>query len=340
MRHLISIILSCVIFTACQKQEPPKQTQQDNLVEFATELVTSKAMPKNEFTLGDQFFVYGVNTNEDDYTPNSPNGIDFVFNTKTSKGVAVTNFGLNSNGDDIWKYDDPVVWLPGKSTFFAFSPVPNGTQTYGITNFQNGFSITQVPSLKFTVAGGYDPATATPEQIADSRKYNKRHVDLIAAFNKNQVAGKITQLTFEHTLAQITFAVKPLQERGFIRIISVTMQNVMTSATLNLDHRGWDETSLNRKLNFALNLNHDVVSTIPANPDKIYPINDADETLMMIPQPLQNVSILVRYSYSEDGINWPDYNPGREVTVDLSKITSHWLQAKQYNFILAIDPTK
>lgn len=326
--------ITCVAITACTKQKPEPEEPQ-NTINFTTEVTQSKGVAKETFTIGDQFFVYGVNTAAADFNPEAPNGKSYVFDSEPLAGIRVANYGKNSDGADIWHYGKPVVWLPGKSTFFAFSPAPYNGQNYGITQPSTKFPLTTIPKIGFTVAGGYDPATATPEEIASSRQHNKNQVDLMAAYAQNQTSGRITVLTFEHKLSRITFAVRPMQKTGYLRINSVTLKNVQTSATLSLDGT-WEPAT--RPRDFSLTLKNDAVNMIPATPDKTYPINDNQETLCMIPQPLANVTLEIRYAHSPDGTTWPDYEQGKLITINLNTIAPAWAPAALYNYILTISP--
>lgn len=340
-------ITAIITLTACKKesQTPP---QQYKYLDFQTQLEQTKGAAKSEFVIGDQFFVYGITTQSDNYNIDTPNANGYIFSQEVAKGVPVMNYGKDNTGNDVWKYNNPIVWSPGKSTFFAFSPVPNHSQNFGISNHANGFDLTAIPSINFTVAGGYNAATATKDDIVASRAHNRKQVDLLFAYTPDQVSGKPTTLLFEHALAQITFAIKPMQTVGFLRINSVTLQNVMTTCKLNLAHAGdptaidftggWQQATLSNLKAFSINLRHDVASLIPATPNVIYELNDADETLMMIPQTLENIVLNINFAYSQDGKTWPDYNDGKQINVPLSKISSHWKPSKQYRYLLAITP--
>lgn len=340
MKNIIIITITIAALTACNKQAPELAAPQNTInftTEFTQDIGAVKGVAKEVFTLGDQFFVYGVNTENADFDPKAPNGTEYVFDAEPLAGIRVTNYGKNNEGNDVWQYGNPVVWMPGKSTFFAFSPAPYAGQNYGITQPSTKFALTTIPKIDFVVAGGYDPNTATPEEIATSRQQNKNQVDLMAAYAPSQTSGKLTILTFEHTLSRITFAVRPMQQAGFIRINSVTLKNVKTYASLRLAG-GWDPATITRPRDFSLTLKNDVVNMIPATPDKTYAINEGEETLCMIPQPLAGVTLEIRYAHSPDGITWPDYQGGKLITIDLNTIASAWTPAALYNYILAIDP--
>lgn len=344
-KKLIKIALMLAVATtpACstQKLDPEPVPDINTNLSFATVLEQHvglvKGAAKETFTIGDQFFVYGVNTDVEDFNPEKPNAVDYVFSAETTGGIQVLNIGKNNEGADQWQYGKPVVWLPGKSTFFAFAPAPYAGQNFGITQPSTKFPLNSIPKITFTVAGGYDPATATPEEITQSRLVNKTQVDLVAAYAPNQSSGTPVLLTFEHKLARITFAVRPMQTVGFIRINAVTLKNVQTSATLRLDGQ-WDPTSLTRTRDFSLTLKNDAVNMIPATPEQTYAINDGLETLCMIPQTLTGLVLEIKYAYSIDGIIWPDYQNGKTISVQLDTISSAWTQATCYNYILNIDP--
>lgn len=337
-KEITYLILTLFVLASCSNESGIEVVVGDEkMMGFTTELISTKGAVKESFVFGDQFFVYGVNTSEEDFNLSSPNGVEYVFSSESSGGVRVINYGKAESGSENWQYDNPVVWLDGKSTFFAFSPVPYGGKDYGISNYLNKFSLDDLPSLDFTVQGGYDPIVATKEDIASSKVFNKSQVDLLVAYVANQVSGKSINLTFGHALSQITFSVRPMQSKGFLRINSVVLKNVNTNGKYKLG-KGWE--SLSRVRDFAINLNNDVVSLIPATADKIYSINDGDETLLMIPQALSGIVLEIRYAYSEDGKIWPDYEDGKLLSVPLSKVSVNWAQSKNYNYVININPSQ
>lgn len=337
MRKEIAYILILVSFVSCSKDIGFDQPfEGSNTLGFTTKVLDTKGAVKDNFVFGDQFFVYGVNTGDDDFDLSSPNGLECVFSSEPSGGVTVVNYGKSEGGGDNWQYANPVVWLDGKSTFFAFSPVQSNGNDYGISNYLSNFSFSEVPGFDFTVKGGYDPLFATDDQIALSKVFNKSQVDLLVAYVANQVGGKPINLQFSHALSQITFSVRPMQSAGFLRINSVVLRNVDTKSRYKLG-LGW--SSMSRGRDFALNLNNDAVSMIPATPDKVYSINDGDQTLMMLPQLLTDVVLDIRYAYSVDGIVWPDYAQGKLLSVSLSTFSPSWVESRRYNYILNIDPS-
>lgn len=337
-----------IAFVGCRGEDRSAEPPASRLLDFSTYVAQTKGITKKEFVMGDQFFVCGVTTLSKDYNPAAPNADEFIFSMETAKGVPVMNFGQDKENRDIWKYNNPIVWSDGKSTFFAFSPVPNHADNFGITNYNRGFALNELPSLHFTVAGGYDPLTASPDDIAASVALNSKQVDLITAYAPNQTVGKSVNLTFNHALAQLSFAIRPTHSTGFIRINALSLHNVATAAKLSLaavgdpqapDYTaGWLQSSLSDHKSFAVNLRHDVASLIPAKPDKIYELNDADQTLMMIPQSLQNITVAVNYSYSADGISWPISQADQELAIALNTISSHWQSDQQYRYVLNISP--
>lgn len=349
-RFLVLATAAVAMFTGCTKQfvdEPVNGSQ--STVGFDTYIAgPTKGVAKGGFVMGDQFFVYGGKTGALDFNVAAPAFTSWVFSDAIKfpkDGALVSNYGGTPT---VWRYENPVSWDNEKVTFFGFSPVPQGTDTYGI-KYEKPANLTSIPTIDFEVKGGYDVAKSIKDQEAiDSRPLTKQQVDLLWVSTLNQTkANRTVEMLFNHALTRLNFAIRSNAPVGHsIRINSIVLKNVATEGTLTLAHDrtqvgnmdyvgGWAVKAT--KKNFAVNLINSVASLIKDN--NIHTITDNDEALMLIPQALAGIELEVLYAYSADGINWENYETGVPVTVKLGELAAtHWNPNKQIRYILNITP--
>lgn len=354
-RILVLASIAAITLSSCNKTEKIKGgAESDNpTISFETYLGgQTKGLSKDAFRMGDQFSTFGVKTAVA-FDVTAPAFTQYVFGNATNS-VVVTHFGLDGGGNAIWNYDELTPWDENRATFFAYSPVPQGAKTFGVSN--PTISDGTIPTIDYQVVGGYDPVIVdlSDPTVATARELIKTQPDLLRAFSPNntRLSGAI-ELEFRHTLSQIRFSARGHHNTGLLRINSVTLKSVNTSATLALANDPAQEGSFDylggwgaatNPQNFAVNLQTDAVSAIPAtavgNDPVLWPITDDDESLMLIPQVLTGIGLEVRYSYSRDGIEWIDYESGTALDYVLSTLSSHWNPNKRYNYILSINPGK
>lgn len=362
MKRILVLATVAGLTLSCNKTEEIQGNVSPNTkhVSFETYLGRTRGVSKDDFKMGDQFCTFGVKTGGAVFDVKTPAFTAYVFNN-ASKSAAVSHMGVNAaSGQVVWTYGDPTPWDEQNATFFAYSPVAQGAQTFGITN--PTIADNTIPTIDFQVTGGYDPAITDlldPDVWAASSLI-KDQTDLMWAFSPNNSKSTGTiNLDFGHALSQVRFSVRGFHDKGLLRINSVTLKKVMTKGTLRLAHDqsataspkpgdlnylgGWNTASDAK--NFAVNLQTEIVSAIPAmatgqTVPTTWGITDQDESLMMIPQTLTGLELEVRYSYSSDGVEWTDYVSGSAMDFVLSTLSSHWNPNKRYNYILNIYPGK
>lgn len=352
-RILVLVLSAALVLSGCNKIDhlagDPSLTP--SAVSFSTYLGT-KGLEKTTFKMGDQFFTYGVKTGNDNFNIATPAFTEYVFTGKEPllNGLTVTHMG--SDGDqDLWEYDEVAPWDNQKATFFAVSPVPQGEVTHGIT--LKPIADNAIPAIDFNVVGGY-AADATQAQILAASEKIKDQADLMWAYSPDNVkTGGSIQMSFQHALSQLSFAVKAYHTSGFLRINSITLKNVKTKGTLALAHTdaqkgamdylgGWSTATI--PMDFAVNLLTENVGALSPFKTEVglepiqIPITDNDEALMMIPQVMTGITLEVKYSHSDDGINWTNYKDGESLDYEFSKLSSHWNPNKRYNYCLNINP--
>lgn len=355
---LVLASVAAVALSSCNKTEPltgGKDTQVKG-VSFDTYLGRTKGVSKDAFKMGDQFCTFGVKTSGANFDLAAPLFTEYVFNN-TSKSAVVSHLGIDPKTNTaIWNYGDPTPWDEQKATFFAFSPVPQGASTFGITN--PTIADNSIPTIDFEVVGGYDPTITNLNDpaVSAARELIKTQADLMWAYAPdNTKASEVIQLEFRHALSQIRFSARGYHNQGLLRINSITIVNALTKGKLDLandiansgkiDYLGGWKTVTDPK-SFAVNLQTEAVSAIPPHVGAVgtvpttWPVTDDDESLMMIPQALTGLKLEVRYSYSEDGKVWNDYESGSAMDFVLSTLSSHWNPNMRYNYILSIYPGK
>lgn len=347
MRKFLVFAASVAVMVGCAKQyvDTPEVTGGASEIGFDTYVANStKGLAKKDFVMGDQFFVYGGTTGSNNFDVAAPSFNDWVFPSPTyaNDGAIVSNYGNN-----LWRYNNPVSWSAEKITFFGFSPVPTPTETYGIT-YASPADKTTIPSIDFVVKGGYDPATADAAAIAASRLLTKQQVDLLWVTTPDQTRANGTiAMMFKHALTRLNVSVRSQAPAGTrIRINTITLKKVIVDGTLSLAHDetksgdldylgGWNTLGATKK-DFAINLINSEASLITDN--LIHNINDDDEALMMIPQPLTDVEMEVKYASSIDGVNWDNYETGVPVNVKLDQGGAFWNPNRQIRYVLNITP--
>lgn len=346
---------AALVLSGCNRVDRLKDgpSPDESRVSFSTYLGT-KGLEKTDFKMGDQFFTYGVKTDAD-FNVKTPAFTEYVFtgSAPLNHGLTVTHMGLDGV-NPIWEYNEVAPWDNKKATFFAVSPVPQGTVTHGVT--LNAIANNAIPKVNFEVVGGYTAGAAKADILAASEKI-KEQADLMWAYSPDNIkTGGVIQMQFRHALSQLSFSVKAYHTTGLLRVNSVTLKKVMTKGTLALAHDqankgavnylgGWNAASA--PLDFAVNLLTEKVGAIDpfvATPGDTEPakinITDNDEALMMIPQVLTGIGLEVRYSYSLDGKEWINYESGTALDYELAKLSSHWNPNKRYNYCLNINPGK
>lgn len=353
-RFLVLASVAAVMLSSCNKtQELPGGGGSDQkTVRFDTYLGNqTKGVSKNAFKMGDQFHTFGVKTVAD-FDVTAPAFTEYVFlGTGGDHGAVVSHYGLDDAGKAIWNFDEVAPWDEKKATFFAFSPVPQGLETYGITI--KPISDNAIPAIDYKVVGGYDPAIIDLNDpvVAAARSMIKKQPDLLYSFSPNNTeGGGVIQMPFQHSLSQVRFSVRAGHSAGsFLRLNSVTLTSVNTKGELKLatDESkkgevtyvgGWGIAT--EPENFDINLKTEVVYAIPGGVTTVWSVTDDDESLLMIPQKLTGAGLKIRYSYSVDGIEWQEYEAGTSMDYVLSDLTPTWQPNKSYNYIINITPGK
>lgn len=351
-RFLVLASVAAVMLSSCNKTEELRTGGDlEKTVSFETHLGNqTKAVEKTAFKMGDQFLTYGVKTAAA-FDVKIPAFTEYVFLGNGGDHASVVSHYGEEGGNAIWNCEELAPWDENKATFFAFSPVPQGAKTYGIT--LNGITNNTIPTIGYEVVGGYDPAIVDLNDpvAAAARSLIKTQPDLLRAFSANNIkSGGSIQMQFHHVLSQVRFSVRAAHSAGsFLRLNSITLTKVKTKSVLalandetnkgNFDYLGGWAAATEEK-NFDVNLKAEVVRAIPGGVTTVWPVTDNDESLMMIPQNLTGVGLEVRYSYSPDGIEWTDYESGTSQDYVLSTLTPYWNPNKNYNYIINITPGK
>lgn len=363
MKRILVLASVVGLMLSCNKIEeiPGNVSPEIKNVSFDTYLgKQTRGVSKDAFKMGDQFCTFGIKTGGTNFDVKVPVFAEYVFDNVT-KSANVSHLGLDPvSKQAIWNYGDPTPWDEQNATFFAYSPVPQGAVSFGITN--SAIADNTIPTIDFEVTGGYDPAIVDLNSpvVSAARALIKEQTDLMWAYSPDNTKSTGTiGLEFRHSLSQIRFSARGYHNQGLLRINSVTLKNVMTKGTLSLAHDesstavpkpgdvnylgGWKTPSTPK--NFAVNLQTETVSAIPpiaagTTIPITWPITDDDESLMMIPQALTGLQLEVRYSYSSDGMEWTDYVSGTAMDFVLATLSSHWNPNKRYNYILSIYPGK
>ena len=300
-----SALIIALAMISCTQNEMLQDTSDSNLIGFgtyagqSTKANSSYYVKNNTLIDGTSFGVMAYK--HSDYW----SGSDADFGTKFMEDVEVSVSGSGQTFDSSPKKYWPI---KSKLSFLAYYPKNNADVTFN--NNANTY-----PTIDFTV------------QAAAADQVDLMYAPLVANKTKDDNGGSVN-LSFKHALTRLKFEAKrdgAESDNVAIKIKSVTVKDAASKGTFTFAETSDIWSGQGTTTDFPLaNYTGTFLGTTPA------PVTTAadDNTLLMIPQPNDDVKIEVKYTQDD-----------RDSTATLALAgTEAWTANKSILYTLTIDP--